>query len=455
MRRKWGAVLGLGAKASLRGLGLCLSSLLGFSSAQAIDMSTLMPSSAFSYDTSALNNPYLRSNNFYGFDRLTRDDEDGLGSVFGDVSIPLITNIGVSPFYNDNVLYNNENRKTAFGSSFTPSFIVPFGSSKVMSLLSYSLASTVYQGLSYANTTSHFINSTTAFEFDHRNHLVVVARGMPQAQDALGTYFSQGNVANVLKTPNTWSGYGFDANYRYGGQTSKGNLLFNFSMDNHVYSNNPQYTASRSLNAYTFGSAFLWRALPKTQFLIEANDTLLDYMNPYTYGTTGPTLSGSLYRAYTGVTWEASARTRLVVKGGYQVRTYNSSSFQTQTGPAFQAMLRWQPRQQDTLWVEAVNSINEAYIGSATATNMQTFSVNWSHNWLERFRTQWTASYLNQSYTTTDVTNRSIYTSINALYTIRQGMWLDLQYNYTDRTSNLNQYDFNRNLVQLNYRIMF
>ena len=421
----------------------------------ALELSTLNSQSAFSYDSSTLNNPYLRTNNFYGFDRMDSDDAGGLAGLFGDIELPLITNLGISPFYNDNVLYNNDNRKSAFGSNFAPTLILPFGSRKIYTVFSYSLNANVYEGLSYANTTSNFLNSTTSVEFDHRNHLTLSARGTPYAQDALGTYFSQGNVANTLKTPNTWTGYGFDANYRYGSDTSEGNILLNFSMNDRLYQNNPEYTRYRSLNNYTFGGAFLWRALPKTQFLLETDATILDYFYP---NSAGNILSGDLYRAYTGVTWEATAKTRIVVKGGYQVRTYTDPHYQTQSGPGFQAMLRWQPAARDTVWLEAMNALNEAYIGSSTAINTQNYSLNWGHSWLERFRTQLTGTYVNQDYTNSSIQYQTYYGSISGIYTIQQGMWLDLRYNYSNRAANgsqNSQYNYDQNLLLFSYRMMF
>ena len=49
---------------------------------------------------------------------------------------------------------------SAFGSNISPTLLVPFGNNKVYTVLSYSLNATVYQGPSYANTTSNFLNAT-------------------------------------------------------------------------------------------------------------------------------------------------------------------------------------------------------------------------------------------------------------------------------------------------------
>ena len=425
----------------------------GLGAARATPSSALLPPGLFSYDASSLNNPYLRSNNFYGFDKLDTDADDRWTDLFGDFHLPLLANIGVAGFYDDNVLFNNLNRVGSFGTRLTPSLTMPFGSDKVFTTLNYALNANVFENLSYANTVSNFLNGSTSIEFDHRNHLVLSARGA-FAQDPLGTMFSQGAIANVLPDPNTWSGYGFDAAYRFGGDGAKGNILLNFSMDNREYSNNKQYTYQRDLNAYQAGGAFLWRVMPKTQLLFEAQGTFLDYLNPY--NNQGATLNGTLMRFYTGATWQASAKTRAVAKVGYQQRNYDDSIFRTQSGPAFQGMLSWQPGADDAVWAEISNAINEALIGGATSTNTQTYTVNWRHQWLERFNTQLGGFYLNQTYVTTaNLQNNTAGARVSAYYTFRPGVWADLNYTYTDRSSDQTQFDFTQNLVFLNFRMLF
>lgn len=421
----------------------------GASAAQPVP-TALMPAGQFVYDANLLDNPYLRNNNYYGYDKFD-DDDDRWTDLFGDFKLPLLTNVAVGGFYDDNVLYNNLNRRGSFGTRINPSLTVPMGSEKFFTTLNYSLLANVYENVSYANTVGNYLNGSTSLEFDHRNHLVLAARGA-FAQDPLGTIFSQGNLANQLKEPNQWSGYGFDANYRYGADGADGNLLARFSMNNREYSNNKEYTYQRNLNSYNVGGAFLWRVMPKTQVLFEGDDTILDYLNPL---NSGGTLDGSVYRAYTGATWQASAKTRAVAKIGYQWRMYDDPSFKDQSGPAFQGMLHWTPGSYDAVWAEVSNAFNESFIGSATATNTQTYTLNWRHQWLQRFSTSLGALYLNQDYTDTNLQNQSVVGQVSAYYTFHPGIWADLQYSYTDRTSNQNQYDYNRNLVLLNLRLLF
>ncbi len=108
------------------------------------------------------------------------------------------------------------------------------------------------------------------------------------------------------------------------------------------------------------------------------------------------------------------------------------------------------------MWAEVSNSINETYIGNSIAANSQNYTLNWRHQWLERLSTSLGAFYLEQQFVESNNLDFSTITGrLTAMYTFRQGVWADLQYTFTDRTSSQNQYEFTRNLVMLNFRMLF
>jgi len=295
------------------------------------------------------------------------------------------------------------------------------------------------------------------FEFNPRHRLTVRADGA-FGEDPIGALFSQGAIAAVQTTPNQWAGYGFNSLYQYGAPGAPGNLNLNFAMMNREYLNNSALTSQRNLNSYMLGGTFFWRALPKTQILIEANDTILDYLNAQTSGqTAGQTLNGSTYRLYTGATWRATAKTSAVVKVGYQWRTFQDSVYETKSGPAFQGTLNWSPSGQDTVSAMVSNAINEALVIGTTAINNQMYNLNWQHRWLERVYSTVGAFYMVQDYTGGGNTpdNDTIMGRVGAYYTFRQGVWADLQYTYSQRTSNQAQFDYSQNLIMLSLRMLF
>ena len=418
-----------------------------------LHLSGMMPNATYSYEASSLDSPYLRSTDFYGFDKPDTKAEDRWTDLLGESKWPFLANIGIGAFYNDNVLLNDFNRKGSFGTFLTPSLTLPFGTPKYFTVLNYALRANIYENVSYNNTVGNYLNATSTFEFDHRNRLTIRADGA-FAEDPIGTLFSQGAIAAVQTTPNQWVGYGFNGLYQYGAAGAQGNLNLNFAMQNREYLNNSALTSQRDLNSYMVGGTFFWRAMPKTQILIEVNDTILDYLNVQ---TTGQTLNGSTYRLYTGATWQATAKTSAVVKVGYQWRTYEDSAYGSNGSPAFQGMLRWSPSAQDAVFAMISNAINEALVIGTTATNTQTYNLNWQHRWLDRVYTTLGAFYMVQQYTGTGTSpdNDTLMGRVGAYYTFRQGVWADLQYTYNQRTSNQSQFDYSQNMILLNLRILF
>lgn len=81
----------------------------------------MMPNATYSYDASSLDSPYLRSTNFYGFDKPDADDKDRWTDKFGEFKWPFLTSFGIGACYYDNVLLNDLDRKGSFGTTVMPS----------------------------------------------------------------------------------------------------------------------------------------------------------------------------------------------------------------------------------------------------------------------------------------------------------------------------------------------
>jgi len=114
-------------------------------------LSAFTPMGLFNYDASVLDNPYLRSNNFYGYDTVDMGDDDRWTDLFGDFTLPILANIGIAGFYDDNVLLNNLNLRGSFGTTLTPSLTMPFGSDKVFTTLNY-LSGLIFLRISHSTT---------------------------------------------------------------------------------------------------------------------------------------------------------------------------------------------------------------------------------------------------------------------------------------------------------------
>ena len=371
--------------------------------------------------------------------------------LFEDFRLPVLTNFTLTPFYNSSVLYNNQNKVGSFGTYITPSFTVPIGSARHFAVFNYTMQASIYEALSRNNTVNNTLSGTTSFEFTARHRLTLTGRGA-FGYDPLGTLFSQGDIANVLRTPNQWMGYNLGGVYQYGAPGARGHLDFKFDFMNREYTNNLALTRQRDVNSYNLGVAFLWRFMPKTQLLFEVNDTIMDY---YHQLNTGGNLNGSVYRIYTGATWVPTTKTRVALKFGYQYRQFEDPSLQGKGGPAFQTMVGWSPRSRDNLSLQFSNAFDEAQIAGSSTINTQNIGANWSHTWLERFNTNLGAFFMNQDYVGNNIQNQTIRVMTSANYQFRYNINAALEYLYSNRLSNEAQFSYDQNMVMLRLNTNF
>lgn len=418
--------------------------------AVAEELGGALPAGLMPYEASSLDNPYLRAPDFYGLDK-PKTDEALWSELFEDIRIPLLTTFNLSPFYNSNALRNNQRPSGSFGTFITPSFTLPFGNARHFGVLNYTMSASLYEAVPQNNYVSNALRASTTLNFNARNRLSLTAGGT-FGYDPLGTMFTQGDVANVLKEASAWTGYNLNADYQYGAPGAKGLLNFRFGLMGREYTNNQGLLSQRDTQAYNLGASFLVRVMPKTRLVFEVDDTIMNYLNPL---NSGGNLNGSIYRFYTGATWVPSARTQTVLKVGYQYRTFEDPSFENKGGPAVQAMVGWSPRERDHLSVQVNNSFNEALIAGSNSVSMLTFGVNWSHQWLDRVGSYLGASFTNQDYTGNNIQNKTIMVGAGANYQFRHNMNFAFQYSYSDRLSNTDQFTFDQNMVMLNFNTYF
>jgi len=161
-RRGWSAMPSNPCNWVMHGLGLVLG-VAQANPAPNLPFGGMMPNSTYSYEASSLDSPYLRSTDFYGFDKPDTDDKDRWTDLLGEFKWPFLTNIGIGAFYNDNVLMNGFNKKGSFGTTLTPSLTLPLGSPRYFTVLNYALRANIYENVSYNNTVGNYLNATSTF----------------------------------------------------------------------------------------------------------------------------------------------------------------------------------------------------------------------------------------------------------------------------------------------------
>jgi hypothetical protein len=396
--------------------------------------------------------PYNRTPQYIKMDQ-PLGTEGRLDEEF-DFRLPIVGRMQVEGFFDDNVFNTSILKKSSFGTFIQPWFFLPFRHRSLNAGLGYSFRGSVYENVPQNNYVDNYVNAFSDVRFDHRNRLSLNG-SISYAHDPLGTLFTQGNVSLLLKNPNEWQSQSFDALYRYGAEGAKGLLELRFNYMNRFYQNNPEFTRGRDLNQYNLGGAFYYRVLPKTSLLFEVNESFSDYLQPLPGGLSQ---TNNQLRVLGGVTWRATAKTTGILKGGVMITEFDETAAgfrdNGQPTPTFDAAILWQPRSIDSVRVGALMITNQSnFLGGAT--NNQTYTVTWNHQWLPKLSSNIYANAMENSYTGSNRTDSGYMLGVGVYYPLQRWLTSGLQYSYTDRSSTIEQFNFTRNLVILNLQMSF
>jgi hypothetical protein len=194
--------------------------------------------------------------------------------------------------------------------------------------------------------------------------------------------------------------------------------------------------------------------MPKTTLFFE-----LDAAN-YDYAEDNPTpavetLDSSETRYYLGVKWEATAQTTGTAKIGQYSKDFDDDVIDDIDGEfAWDIKLDWTPTENDKITARTGSYIRETE-GSGAAIETQDIYLSWVHFWLERLSTK--ASYrtadddhgqFSPTFRREDTTDTL---EISATYNFKRWMDVSLRYNTESRSSNGEAFEYDRDIIALDF----
>ncbi|HLX22433.1 MAG TPA: outer membrane beta-barrel protein [Usitatibacter sp.] len=230
------------------------------------------------------------------------------------------------------------------------------------------------------------------------------------------------------------------AMFAYGAPGAQGRVELYYSDAHKDYLNHHEVTAISDRDTTETGGAFYWRVGPKTYALVEARDTKIDYdiQNP---------LSGHEHRYFLGVSWEATAATTGTVKVGELERTF-AGDIPSHRSPSWEAEITWSPRTYSQFDFYSSRYTNESTgLGDYILTSLS--GVNWTHQWNSRVSSAVILRYQRDEYQGFDRTDNTKIFGLKVGYKMRPWLTLGAEYTYTNRDSNIDIYDYDKNLYLL------
>jgi len=246
----------------------------------------------------------------------------------------------------------------------------------------------------------------------------------------------------ISATPDEYDNTGVDGVFRYGAPGARGRIEIDAGAFARRYTNNRLTTVAADRDTKVLGGTFFWRVMPRTELLFQAQHRNIDYQ------LATSTLSSTEDRLYIGAKWEATAATSGYAKFGRLNKNFNSAARADFSGSSWDVGVRWSPLTYSVFDLYSSKQANESTgFGDTTVTKL--YGITWSHAWTSRLRTQVLASLRNDNFNGAGVTRQddTISYGLKAAYDFRRWLRFGAEYTHFTRDSNLNAFDYKRNLL--------
>lgn len=243
-------------------------------------------------------------------------------------------------------------------------------------------------------------------------------------------------------TPDEYVNQGIGGIFSYGAPGAQGRIEIDAGAFSRRYQNNRTTTEVSDRDYNQLGATFFWRVAPKTEILAVAQRRGIDYLLPTS------TQDSTEMNYLVGAKWEATAKTTGIVKFGRLEKKFNTAARTDFSGSSWDAIVRWSPLTYSVLDFNTSKVTNES-TGTGDFLVTQTYGVVWNHAWNSRFSSAATANWRNDKFDGAGATREDKTGTLGIRLNYQWQRWLRFsgEYTRTDRTSNINTFDYGRNLI--------
>lgn len=247
--------------------------------------------------------------------------------------------------------------------------------------------------------------------------------------------------------PNEYDNNSIAGVFAIGAPSSQGRIEFEAGLTDKEYTNNRAVTRTADRETTDAGVTFYWRIQPKTQLLLQAKQSEIDYdvdrPTPTTFN-----LDSKEQRYYAGVKWDATAKTSGTAKVGRLKKDFDAATLKDFSGGSWDIGINWAPLTYSTVQFTSSKQTSESS-GTGNALLTKAHQVSWTHEWTSRIQSQLMlgrsdTEYLDAIPSREDRTTTS---GIKLNYAMRYWLALAAEYTHTDRNSSQSAFDYKRNLL--------
>lgn len=249
---------------------------------------------------------------------------------------------------------------------------------------------------------------------------------------------------NVSNEPDEWRAPVARLVGIYGAPGAPGRLELEASWMEKRYTNNRASTRTSDVDMHMLAARFFYRVMPKTAMLFEARNTWSDYVSNVS------TSDNSYRKLMIGATWDMTAKTTGVIKLGRATKDYDNGARRDPSAATWEAGVTWAPLTYSVFNLQTAQDIADSSSGANNYyIDNRSYSLSWDHKWASYISSSVNAGVVHSDYNgilrddTTKNFGIGFYRELG--YNFRAGM----NWNRTERDSNVNGLDFKRDVFML------
>ena len=292
-----------------------------------------------------------------------------------------------------------------------------------------------YSDYSNEDYTDHSLNAELFLDLDPKFNIDLLA-GQTQGHESRGA----SGTGTVSTKPNEFDDTFAFAQLTYGRRIAKAQVQLDVETRELDFTNNNQDARDRDI-ATVSGRVF-YNLGPKTSAFLELTQKDIDYVQA------SSTLDSTEQYVHIGARWEATAKTTGELKFGTYDKDFDSASRTDTDGTSLVANITWSPRTYSHLTLTALNRPNETATGDDSYTASY-YTLAWQHGINDKLGLNANVRTGTDDYEGGTRKDDLLNYGVGVSYDFKRWLSVGLNYDYSERDSNVAGSDFEANVYTL------
>jgi len=359
-------------------------------------------------------------------------------------NMDLVPQLKIGESHNDNIFSQEKQAsiKSSWITTISPSLTLLADDGANQYELGYNLSQKIYQQSHDDDVLDNFLNFNANLGLS-RKLTTDFYVNYNLTHDPRGSTFT-GGVGGTVAVPDAYHETIVGGSLDYG---SNAHMIVSGEYSNKRYTNNRTRTIARDMDAAKAGLEFDYDLTGKTSAVLEARYKQFNYK----FQSATVNLDSSEQKYFTGLNWEATAKTSGRARIGYTKKNFKKVSTQDVGFFSWELGVEWLPMSYSS-WVLETSLTPVETDGTGSSIKNKSVNLSWNHAWSERLNHAISLGYTTGSYqgnsTRVDKTTTA---SVSVSYQMLRWLAIEPSYHYSNRSSNAVNSSYRANVWAIDF----